>query len=298
MHAPLLRLKSFLTVARARSLREAADVLQVTQPAVSKQIAQLEEELGRQLFQRHGRGMALTRAGEELLDAIGASLDHIEGTVQRMQDEDGHGSGHLSITALSTMAAYLVPQTVARLQARFPRLRLTLLVNTSVEVVELVERGKADIGVVYDMSVDSGEVEITPLHEESIAVFMKAGAFDLSRDDVHPEDLARVPLLLPQRPLALRRILERECGRTLVPAVECNTSDMVLRLARQGMGVALLPEPMPRDMVEECGMERLPLLGGRIKRRVVAITRTARTKSTLVDAALEALRLPPGSLHA
>lgn len=290
MQISLVRLKSFLTVARAQSLREASDILGVTQPALSKQIAQLEDEIGRPLFQRHGRGMSLTSAGQALLDGIGGSVDHLEAAVHMARDHDELDAGQLRLTSLSTLAAYLIPAAAALLHTKFPRVRLLLLVNNSVEVVEMIERGKADIGVVYDVAVDTDAFVVHPLHDERIAVFAKAGAFGLETGNVDVEELLRLPLLLPPRPYALRRVLERECGRELDPVAECSTADLVLRLASLGVGVGVLPELMPREMVEGCGLRRLSLLGGKISRRVVAITRIDDDKSPLISEGLGALQ--------
>lgn len=147
-----------------------------------------------------------------------------------------------------------------------------------------------DIGVVYDVAVDTDAFVVHPLHEERIAVFAKQGAFGLEASGVDIQELSRLPLLLPPRPYALRRVLERECGRELHPVAECSTADLVLRLASLGVGVGVLPELMPREMVEGCGLRRLSLLGGKISRRVVAITRTGEDKSLLIGDALGALR--------
>lgn len=287
-----LSLQRLIAVAQARSLREASDLLNLTPSAVSMHVSQLEEELGRKLFQRDGRGMTLTPTGEELLRAIGDSVEELEAAVRRVRDGNDLDSRHLRITALSTMATYLVPSAVARLHSTHPKLRLTVNVNTSVEVVELVERGKADIGIVYDIAVDTSDVEITPLYNERIAAFARSGAFDLP-SDIGIEDLIRFPLLLPPNPLALRRIIERECNQTLRPTVECNTSDMVLRLANLGVGVGLLPDAMPHEMVEACGMQRYTLLNGRVRRGVVAITRLCQARSPAVEAALRILAQLP-----
>lgn len=291
MNISLSRLKSFLGVARAKSLREASEVLGITQPALSKQIAQLEQDIGRPLFLRHGRGMALTSAGKALIDAIGPSVDHIESAMHIARDHDLRESGHLRVTALSTFATYFVPQAVAILHAQYPRVRLSVMVNNSVEVVEMIERGKADLGVVYDVSVDTDAFVVTPLHEERVAAFAKTGEFGLDADcNLDNEWLSRLPLLLPPQPFALRRILERECGETLHPVAECTTSDMVLRLASLGVGVALLPEPMPYELIEACGLQRIRLLGGNITRRVVSIHRMEDRDNELINEAVKALQ--------
>ena len=86
------------------------------------------------------------------------------------------------------------------------------------------------------------------------------------RRHAHPSPRAQ-----DAQPFAMRRFLERECGRPLDADTECNASDLVLRLDALGLGIAFIPDSVPQSEVEACGLRRVSFLGGSVTRRVVAI---------------------------
>ncbi|PZP90263.1 MAG: hypothetical protein DI587_39190 [Variovorax paradoxus] len=108
------RLRTFVSVAKSRSFAEAAATLDVTQSAVSKNMAQLEAELEQPLFRRNGRGVDLTPSGEVFYESIFEHVESIEATFQQMQARGGVAAGRMRITAISTMASYVLPGVVAR----------------------------------------------------------------------------------------------------------------------------------------------------------------------------------------
>ncbi|WGS52381.1 LysR family transcriptional regulator [Paraburkholderia sp. D15] len=279
------QLRLFVAVARANSLREAADILGLTQPALSKQIRALEAALGDTLFLRHGRGMQLTPAGEALflkLEPLFVSLD----ATFAHAGQAAQSRGSLRIATVQTLVAWFIPALSRQLLARYPDLHLTMHCDSSANVVESVERGKADLGFVYETAVDGPELITEPLFDERLALYACAGH---AQDDAALANLSTSKLILPPRPYALRRIVERALGYTVQPYIECDSLELSLRLVAISDGVTVLPDNLPRDMVEERGIRRVPL-GAIAPRRVVALSRRARGPSGGFDVALEIAR--------
>ncbi|NYH15953.1 LysR family transcriptional regulator [Paraburkholderia bryophila] len=276
------QLRLFVAVAKANSLREAAEILGLTQPALSKQIRALEAALNETLFLRHGRGMQLTPAGEALFLKLEPLFNSLDATFAHA-GHPGEQRGTLRIATVQTLVAWFIPELSRQLLALYPDLLLTIHCDSSANVVESVERGKADLGFVYETAVDGPELVAEPLFEERLALYIRAGH---AADADALANLGGLPLILPPRPFALRRMVERALGYSVQPYIECDSLELCLRLVSIGDGVTVLPDSLPRDMVEDRGLRRLPL-NAVPPRRIVALSRRARGASRSFDSALE-----------
>lgn len=276
------QLRVFVAVAKANSLREAAEILAVTQPALSKQIRALELALGTKLFLRHGRGMQLTPDGHALFLKVEPLLNSLDATFAHSGHQSQHG-GTLRIATVQTLIAYFIPELSRQLLAIYPDTHLTIHCDSSANVVESVERGKADIGFVYETAVDVPDLISEPLFEERLALYMRA---EKDADAIALTDMAALKLILPPKPYALRRMVERALGSSVQPYIECDSLELSLRLVLISDGVTVLPESLPRDMVEDRGLRREPLTAIP-SRRLVAISRSVRGQSRAFDTALE-----------
>jgi LysR family nitrogen assimilation transcriptional regulator len=282
------QLRLFLAVARARSLRAAADKLGVTQPALSKQMRALETSLQAPLFRRDGRGMELTPLGQQLLHTMSHSFDLVDAAYEAASAAATKVGSSVSIATINTLGAYLVPDVTASLVSRYPDLIVTLVTASSPEVVESVERGHREIGLVYDLAVDSDAFVVHRLHQETLSGYRAKSMNGPS--SYSAEVLATQPLILPPKPYALRRAVERELGAGLRIAVECNSVTLSLDLAARGLGIALLPRHLPDAMVASRGLERVEILGGSLRRPVVAITRKTDHMTESVSVTLAAVQ--------
>lgn len=280
-------LRTFVAVARSGSLRHAAFAMDITQAAASKQVSALEALLDTRLFDRHGRGMRLTSTGQRLLTETGDGFDRIDAALAGALGNDPEASGQIAIATVNTLAAYLLPQAVARLRALHPRLRVRVTTASSPEVVEQVARGQADLGLVYDLAVDTDAVALQRLCLEDLSAFCRRDA--TLPEAMTLEALAREPLILAPRPYALRRLVDRSLPAPLNVAVECNSVSVSLDLVAQGAGVAVLPSALPTEMVELRGLRRVALQGADLRRPVVLIHR--RTSAALPPRVQEAMAL-------
>ncbi len=280
MPVPDHALRQFVVAARSPSLRKAAEALDVSQPALSKQIQRLEEHFGFALFRRHGRGIALTTEGSALLARLEPAYDQID---HALTDAGRTLNGQLRISTVNTLAAYMLPQLAAELLRRAPAATLSLMTASSEDVVEAILRGKADLGLVYDLAVDSEQLERVALHDELLVGYRRGDAGLPS--EIRVDALADERLILPPRPYVLRRIVERECGRPLLPVIESNSLELTLDLSAAGCGMGILPARIHDHWVLPRGLQRVTVLGARFARRVVAIRRRA-VPSPLIEAAI------------
>lgn len=281
------QLRLFVAVAKASSLREAAEILGVTQPALSKQIRALETTLGHALFLRHGRGMQLTPDGHALFLKVEPLLNSLDATFALRGNASQQG-GALRIATVQTLVPWFIPMFSRALLGAHPDTHLAIHCDSSANVVESVERGKSDIGFVYETAVDGPDLLSTPLFEERLALYARA---DHDIDGSALGQLGTLKLILPPTPYALRRMVERALGYRVRPYIECDSLELCLRLVAIGDGVTVLPEGLPTDMVEAIGLRRVPLPAVPA-RRLVALSRSRRGESPVFDAAMAiALRL-------
>lgn len=291
MHDKDRLLRTFLLVAQGGSLQKAADRLGLSQPAVSKQISALEAFLECVLFTRHGRGMALTPVGQRLAGSAAehfAMLDVALDTARSAAD----AARYVRIACVNTLAAYLLPPVVAELKRVHPGLVVRVDNASSPDVVDQVVRGHADIGLVYDLAVNTDAVQVLRLYHEEVSAYGLRGGEeggDSGLSSLTVAELARRPLIVPPRPYALRRVIERELPGPLVIAAECSSVSVSLDLAAAGVGLVLLPSALPDLAVGPRGLARLRIADADLGRQVVAIHRLAATPPKALAATLQVI---------
>lgn len=281
-------LRTFLVVSQSGSLAKAADTLNLTPPAVSKQISALEQFLGGLLFKRHGRGMKLTPLGRRLADDAGGGFALLDTALDNARCASTTLRS-VSIATVNTLASYLVPQVVATLRQSHPELVVRVDNASSPDVVDQVLRGHADIGLVYDLAVDTDAVHLRRVCTENLSAYCAASSAPDAATAISLAELARQLLIVPPRPYALRRVVERELPGPLSIAAECNSVSVSLDLAAAGVGTAILPSALPEVAVSPRGLRRLRIDGGNFDRDVVLIYHAATPPSRAIAATLQAI---------
>lgn len=297
MHDKDKLLRTFLLVSDSGSLQKAADKLGISQPAVSKQISALEEHLGCALFKRHTRGMTATPAGLRLAETTAVSLSMIDAALDAARST-GDAARYVRISSVNTLAAYLIPSLLTELKRVHPALVVRVDNASSPEVVDQVVRGQADIGLVYDLAVNTDAVTTHRLYRESVCAYEAtatgrrgwAESTGAGTGSISVADLSRRPLILPPRPYALRRVIERELTGPLTIAAECNSVSVSLDLASAGIGTVILPSALPEVAIAPRRLARLRISDADLGRHVVAIHRFATPLSPAGGAALQMVK--------
>ncbi len=236
------RLTIFQAVARHLSFSKAAEELQLSQPAVSKHIKQLEAELGARLFQRTGRRVELTEAGRLVLD-YAQRLSFLSDEMRRALSElEGVQRGYLRLGASSTPGLYLVPDLLARFRREFPGVETTLVISNSADVARRVGMGEIDIGFVGAVPQLPGLL-VRNFADDEIVLIVPAGHALTRRRKFAPEFLTPEVLIVREPGSATRQIAEANLARLGVSprqVMEMSGSEAVKRVVAAGLGIAFI----------------------------------------------------------
>lgn len=236
------RLKYFLAIADEGSINRAATLLGIAQPALSRQLRLLEQELGVTLFQRTARGVQLTEDGEQLRATATAPLRQLELAMKYIGSPLARMQRGLRIGLLPTTAELLAPALLDSLSAAFPRADLHLTVGSTAELVDGMLKGAVDISLIEPVPDDRVFYEEL-LTEELVAV----GGPDTGLDPARPITFAELcswPLILADEHSGIRRTLENTALRlklTLRAKVGSDSLQLIKDLVHQGRGYAVLP---------------------------------------------------------
>jgi DNA-binding transcriptional LysR family regulator len=244
----LKRLRTFVTVAEQGTVSKAALALRITQPALSRQIGDLQQDLRLKLFRRSGRRLVLTREGEQLLGDCRTVLSIADSLNEQAQLLRQGDSGVLRVAAAPQTIESVLPSFLHRYAARYPGVQVKLIEAVAFDHLGLLERGEVHlaINVLQDSDERLASYPLPPL--EVLAV----SARPLGRDGgmVEVRALAELPLLLPTSGFATRKLFDAACRLDrLEPRVfiESSAPHSLLALAAAGHGVAIIPSTVPPD---------------------------------------------------
>ena len=162
MNVSLRQLRAFLAVARLQHFRRAAESLHLTQPAISRHIADLEAELDVRLFDRNTREVAPTEAGRYLQGAVERVLDELEGVLAHVHSESERRRGKVRVASVPTLSAGLMPASIAACARDYPQLTVQLHDQSQTLVLDSVRSGEVDFGLAIEPADrESFDTEIT-----------------------------------------------------------------------------------------------------------------------------------------
>jgi LysR family transcriptional regulator, nitrogen assimilation regulatory protein len=241
----LKQLEYFVQVAELGSFSKAAGVLDIAQPALSRQVRSLETELRQQLFLRNGRGVALTDAGKRLFDHSVAVLQLVEHAREDLGANRDEPVGRVTIGLPPSIGRQLTLPLIDRFRKQLPAARLATVEGLSSHIVEWVTTGRIDAGLVYNPEAQPG-LEITPLLQEPLGLVSHAAKGRRKRTASPPlpmKDLPRYRLIVPERIHAMRRLLETQAGLAGIKldiAWEVSSVPSIIDLVCAGYGHAVL----------------------------------------------------------
>ena len=192
-------LRYFLAVVREESITKAAELLHITQPTLSRQIAQLEEEMGIKLFDRGTRKNVLTNEGILLRRRAEEILELVDKTERELTDQDKMIGGKVSIGCGDLTAVQLLPKLIQSFHERYPAVTFDLYTATADHIRDRMDRGLTDVGLLLEpVSMEKYDyIALNP--QEQWVVAMSPGAPLAKLLRITPEDLKGAPLILPRR---------------------------------------------------------------------------------------------------
>lgn len=240
------QLRYFVAVAELGSFTRAAIILDIAQPAVSRQIRELEGELGVLLLMRNGRGAVLTDAGIKFLSRAKMILEDAERALQEARSLKGRPMGMVSIGMPPAIGAILSVPTVMRVRELYPEIQLQLTEGYSGHIHEWLLSGRLDIGVLYTPPKNA-EISYDRLATERLYLLgaPHVVAEHLGRAVAVPfSDILKLPLILPARPHAIRRLIDEFALRKQADVnivTEVNAFLGIRDLVMGGHGLTVLP---------------------------------------------------------
>lgn len=271
----LKQLRTFLRVAEVGSLSQASDRLRLAQPALSRQIKMLENEIGVPLFARHGRGMKLTEAGRQLLEHIGSPLRQLESSFDEVRSFAKRIEGRVSLGMTPTISFVLAGRLAKRVAKELPGVSLRIVEGYGGYLVEWLQRSEIDATVLYGPASDL-HFRVTELLFERL-VLVGPAKCDLNIDEPVPfRSVAALQLVLPSRPHGLRTVVDHAASKSKTPLnirFEADSFLVLKDLVQEGLGYTILPTSAFKREQLGTSFRIAPLVRPKVIRHIVMATR-------------------------
>lgn len=236
----LKQLEYFVSVAELGSFSKAAVVLDIAQPALSRQVRALEIDLRETLLLRNGRGVTLTEAGQRLFDHSVAILQLVAQAREDLGANRDEPVGRITLGLPPSMGRQLTLPLIDGFRRQLPKARPSIVEGLSTHIAEWITSGRVDVGLVYNPEPQPG-LEITPVLEEPLCLVGPAGGGPAG--PLPLRELHNYPLVVPERQHVIRRLLDTQAahlGLRLVIAWEVSSVAAILDLVCAGHGHAVL----------------------------------------------------------
>ena len=284
----LRQLTYFLTAVQTLSFRKAAELCFVAQPALSRQIAALEKELGVSLFTRAKQRITVTSAGNEFAIYARNALEQLQQGQQAMVNMQEGVEGTITLGCVEPLATSFLPVIFQSFHQRYPRVRFDVRVLRTDDVMTLIEHEEVDVGLIFDPTIQPEVLVFKELFRQSLHVLMPAQhpLAQKQQASLALEQILTEPLLLLRQTVRIRRIIDRilmQRGIVVQPIVEIDSMEGLKELVKQGSGItlmlpALLGSNQGRDEVAVAPLADVPeqFIFALVYRRFGSISRPAR----------------------
>jgi LysR family nitrogen assimilation transcriptional regulator len=262
MHLTLRQLRYFVEIARSGSFSRAAEHLSVAQPALSQNIAALEETLGSRLFERHARGVDLSPAGHrlharalELLAGFDALKDHVDG-------REARPSGIVRVVLAGSVSTAVIASLLGRVAERYPGIELAVAEGVSTEARVQIESGQAHLALMPGPAELQG-METLPVFEERFLMMGAYAAMQGEPAEVRFAEVAQRRLAAPDRAHDLRKVIERAAGaiyQALDVRYELNSPPMLTAVVKAGLAFAIMPASICREALAAGSIAARPIV--------------------------------------
>lgn len=257
------QLRVFLEIVRLGSFSRAAESCFRSQPAVSAQIRQLEEEMGVRLFDRVSSRVALTAAGRRFADYARQILELRRRALEDLGEMASVPRGELVIGAGEAACLYILPAVFAEFKRLYPAVQVNVFRNNGATVVQRVLENALDFGVAQLPVQDRRLVRAT-IHRDEIGLLVPPGHPLASAAEAAPEDLVPYPLLLPRLGRTRSRLDEflQKVQDNITVSMELESSEMLKRFVLAGLGISFLARAYARAELSAGKLKMIPLRGG------------------------------------
>lgn len=287
------KLKAFSVVAEFGSFSRAAAVLGVAQPALSRQVRSLEEELGIELLYRNGRGIVLTEAGGLLNEYAKGILT----TVSRAQSEiralRSSPRGNVVIGMPPSIGTVLTVPLIQHFRSEYPSIQMRVIEGFSGYLLEWLLTGKIDVAVLYNAPRTKNLLSEPLLQDELFLLGAVNDPAALPPGPIPAKRLSELPLILPSRPHGLRLLIDQVLGEAgIAPNCELEVDALpaTIKLAEKRVGYTIHSYSLAHDLVEEGRVKCWPIIEPRLTRELILSTSSQRPTTTATRALTSIVR--------
>lgn len=288
----LRQLKTFQTVARLSSFNRAAEVLNYAQSTVSVQIKLLEEEFGVPLFNRLGKSIRLTEAGQMLMRYSQKMLDIEKETLAKVSSwEEPHGS--ISIRIPQSIGTYLLPSVLSKFQACFPKVGFDISTCAYNELIPELKTGITDIAFLLADSIPFSELKSELLRIETLVIVSNPEHHLAMQSAVQIRDLSGQTILLPKHDCSYKMLFEQILTEEKVdPAtfIELNSLESIKQCVLKGIGVAMIPMMSIKKEIAQKTIAILPWAEEKLETAVLMIWHKDKWISPILQAFMDTAR--------
>jgi DNA-binding transcriptional LysR family regulator len=285
------QIKTFLTVVDTGNITRAADILHIVQPAVSRQIKLLEEDLGTNLFERQRHGMVLTENGKLLVNYARRAVLELERARAAITGAQQGIGGLVTLGLLPSTIDTLSGPLLTALARDYPGIQLRLAMGYAGTLLNWLESGEIDAALLYGAE-RSPEIQCVPLIEEPLWVVWSPHIQIKASKAFALKDLTKYPVILPSTPHGIRSLVDHACAKAKVElkiAAEANALSVQKSLALNGHGLTILPPIAVNDELKSGQLQGAPLSSPVITRTIVLALPTNRPTAQHVRCTVDTL---------
>jgi len=290
-------LVTFVEIAKLGSFSRAGQKLFRSQPAVSAQIRQLEHEYGQKLFDRVGKTVRLTVAGETLLEYAGKLLTLRDESLRAVADQAKSPRGTLAIGANEATCLYVLPDIFAEYCRRYPGVQISIYRNFSHKVIEKVESGAVDVGIVT-LPVKAPALKVHPIFRDRLVLMTSPSNPLASHKSVTTAQIAEQPQIFPKTGFT-RQVLDKQFRpyrSQLRVVMELPSVGMIKQFVAAGLGVSIISAGFAREEARAGLVKLIPISDMEVWRQLGLVYRRDRTLPRSATAFIDLVRQGVGAV--
>jgi DNA-binding transcriptional LysR family regulator len=280
-------IRAFLTVTETRSFSRAADKLHITQPAISKRISTLELALDCQLFDRLGKNIQLTQAGEALIPSYQRILNELEETQRIISNLRTQVSGHLKIGTSHHIGLHRLPPVLRRYTNQFPKVELDIQFMDSEQAAALILKGSIELALITLPDTTEKPLTTIPVWSDPMVCVVARDHILAKQKTVRKEQLADHGVLIQSHSTHTRHIIDHalKLDENIKIIMESNYLETIKAMIQNGLGWGVLPESMV-----DSSLRQLKVKGVKMERHLGVLLHASRTLSSPANSLLETLK--------
>lgn len=238
------QLEYFKVVAETEHMTQAAEMLNISQPALSKSISNIEQEIGVPLFDRQGRSIVLNRYGKLFLESVNNILEEFDKAKQEINGLVMPGYGEVALGFIHTLGMEVVPELMAHIPEKYPNMKFSLTQASSLNLLSLLEEGGIDLCLSQRIESKTVDIEWIELYKEELFVIVPEDHRFAGRDSICLQEIEDEPFVSIKKGNKLRHIVDQlleEANVTTDITFEGEDPHTVAGFVSAGHGVSLIP---------------------------------------------------------